>query len=325
MQKIAVLILCCTISLVAFADKVFNPVQAVYPPNWFAKMPSGDLQIVMYGSEISTFDISLFYPAVKIKKIIKPENPDYVIVYLEIAANARPGTMDFRFKKEDINATYGYQLLPREKSTQFSLQMQIKHKVNLNIDRFRNGDKGNDAMAAYNEKVADPNSPNARHGGDFKGFIAYIDSMSPHLNEYAYYLAPIMECNNNSNTYTGIPTTNFYRVESRYGNIYDLQEAIRKLHSQNSKLFLDMQLDNIGEKSLLFTYKPAQNWYDGNSFNFKNKDVQTFFIQNAIWWAEMTDTDGFDIINSPNAKKYIGKCLTEYFTKNYGKKSITFN
>ena len=74
-------------------------IQRMDPPFWYVGMKNHELQVMFYGKDIATSEFSLNdYPGVSIKEVAKVKNPNYLFVYLDVAASAKPGTMTFIFK-----------------------------------------------------------------------------------------------------------------------------------------------------------------------------------------------------------------------------------
>ncbi len=307
----------------AKADKAFSPVYSMSPPNWFTQMPNKNVQVMIYGNALNNYKIGVSHPGVKLKKITRLANVNYVLVDIEIAPTAKAGTIDFTFKNETINARHGFMLYDKEKSKISVINMTAKKTENINIDRFQNGDDKNDSYLSMNEKTINLNDPTARHGGDFKGFIQYIDTTNS-INETAYIFDPIQECNIAKESYKGVPTSHFYRVEPRYGNIFLLQKITEKVHSSNASIQLMMQINNSSEQNQLYIDQPNAWFLNGSTnFNFKNKAVQNYMSEMLVWWAETADLDGISIINSKAIDKKTKGVIEKYF-KTYSTKRTLF-
>ena len=70
-----------------------------YPTHWWAGMKNPVVQIMLHGKNIGSSIFSFNYPGVKLQKIYKAENPNYVFIDLFITTAARPGT--FKIKMND--------------------------------------------------------------------------------------------------------------------------------------------------------------------------------------------------------------------------------
>ena len=89
-------------------------IQRINPTNWWVGMKNPNLQILLYGKNIASHNLTLKpYAGVKIKKINKVENPNYLFVDLAIAKTAKAGKLDFTLGT-GVNATkINYELKTR--------------------------------------------------------------------------------------------------------------------------------------------------------------------------------------------------------------------
>lgn len=63
-------------------------------------MKNPKVQVLVHGKNISQASVSLNYPGVKLLKINKVENPNYLFLDLQIAATAKLGTVKVNFCKK---------------------------------------------------------------------------------------------------------------------------------------------------------------------------------------------------------------------------------
>ena len=60
-------------------------IQRMDPPFWYAGMQNSELQIMFYGENLGTYSFSLdAYQGVKVKEVCKLDNPNYLVVYLDV-------------------------------------------------------------------------------------------------------------------------------------------------------------------------------------------------------------------------------------------------
>ena len=59
-------------------------IQHLDPPCWWVGMKNTELQIMVHGQGISNSEVSIKYPGVTIKEVVKVENPNYLFIYLDI-------------------------------------------------------------------------------------------------------------------------------------------------------------------------------------------------------------------------------------------------
>ena len=90
-------------------------IQHVDPPFWWVGMKNHTLQILFHGPKIAENEVSVKYGGVTIKDVVKTENPNYIFLYLDIAAKAKPGKVDITFSGKDGKTVYSYELKERSK------------------------------------------------------------------------------------------------------------------------------------------------------------------------------------------------------------------
>src|SRR5687768_1731849 len=96
-KKLLITIICCLLVLFIEARDSLN----VYPTHWWTGMKNRNLQLVFYNNSkllaVDKLAVLSASPAIKIKKINKTGNRHYLIVDVEIAANAKPGKYKISF------------------------------------------------------------------------------------------------------------------------------------------------------------------------------------------------------------------------------------
>src|SRR5512138_2018585 len=117
-------------------------VQRVDPPSWWTGFKNTELQLLVYGKNISTTDVRIDYPGVRLIKIHKAESPNYLFIDLSVAPETKPGKFDLSFRTgRTVVATYSYQLLARRKSSSQREGFNSSDVIYLLVpDRFANGD-----------------------------------------------------------------------------------------------------------------------------------------------------------------------------------------
>ncbi|MEE4285122.1 MAG: cyclomaltodextrinase N-terminal domain-containing protein, partial [Mariniphaga sp.] len=81
MKKILISVFIVLITLNVFSATI--DLERVEPMFWWAGMKSPDLQLMVYGENISTAEVSLEYPGVTLYSVSKVENPNYLFVDLK--------------------------------------------------------------------------------------------------------------------------------------------------------------------------------------------------------------------------------------------------
>src|SRR5215211_8846576 len=122
--KILSLLVFITIS--ANADEY--KVDGIYPSHWWIRMKNPRLQLMIRGSNIQENSFSLTYPGVKLEKVNKPENKNYVFLNLFISSTAKPGTFKIHIKNQDGEGDIKYELKPRRSGNGTAFASGVGHE-----------------------------------------------------------------------------------------------------------------------------------------------------------------------------------------------------
>ena len=311
----------CLLSVPLFAQITINRVE---PANWWVGMKNKELQIMVYGPNISSAKLTVNYPGVLIKEVAKTENPNYLFVYLTIAKTTKPGNVPIHFADGTQKKTYNYPLWARTDKSGAQGFNASDVLYLITPDRFANGDASNDNLdsATVNRK-----NPNARHGGDLAGIAQHLDYMKD-LGITTVWLNPVQENNMRGGSYHGYAITDFYKVDSRFGSNEEFRELTKTTHAKGMKMVMDMVFNHCGSNHWWMKDPPSKDWINNggvymqtnhatvsvmdihaspterNTFlhgwfsrgmpdlNQTNRHLATYLIQNSIWWIEYARIDG---------------------------------
>ena len=85
-------------------------------------------------------------------------------------------------------------------------------------DRFASGDESiNDVAELRHHVKVDRDNPNTRHGGDLAGISSHVDYLDS-LGITAVWLNPVLENDMKGGSYHGYATTDYYKVDPRFGS-----------------------------------------------------------------------------------------------------------
>ena len=88
--------------------------QRIEPPFWWAGMQDSSLQLMVYRDNVAQSNVIVNYPGVTLKETIRLENPNYLILDLEISKEARPGKIPLVFEyQREIVFSIDYELKSR--------------------------------------------------------------------------------------------------------------------------------------------------------------------------------------------------------------------
>ena len=312
------------------------------PPFWWSDMNLEELQIMFYGKNIGTYEVSS-EDEVIINNIRKTENPNYVFV--TINSSALPaGNYEFNFsKKGKRNITKTFELKQREEGSALREGFDASDAIYLIMpDRFANGNPDNDSSAEMQEK-ADRSKQGGRHGGDIQGVIDHLDYLK-NLGITALWSTPLLADDDAGYSYHTYAQSDVYKIDPRYGSNEDYKRLANELHQKDMKLIMDYVTNHWGSEHWMIKDLPTYDWvhqfpgYENSNYrmttqydphksardfkycvdgwftgtmpdlNQSNPLVLNYLIQNAIWWIEYSGLDGFRVDTySYNDKKGIAK------------------
>jgi len=302
--------------------------QRVEPPFWWTGFREARLQLMIYGKNIARTSIIINYPGVLLKKVNRTENPNYLFLDLFISPQTKPGKFLIRFKmKEQVVANYTYELFAREKGSALRQGFNSSDVIYLLMpDRFANGDTANDNVVGMKEKANRSNS-NGRHGGDIRGIVDHLDYLKD-LGVTAIWINPLLENDMEKYSYHGYSTTDYYKIDPRFGTNGDYAALSDSLHKKGIKLIMDMIFNHCGSEHWWMSDLPSKDWInqwpeftrtsyraailldpyvsDADSVQFikgwfdktmpdlnqHNPFLAKYLIQNSIWWIEYAGLAG---------------------------------
>jgi len=328
--KIAVNII---LTLLLFSTTIMsygrNIIEKFEPKFWYTNLKYSNILIAAKGENISQSFIKINYPNVKFNKLIYTNTPNICFIDITIKEQVEAGfipimiyqrgklqqTIDFEIKKRN---TY----IPTSISTSDAIYQII-------IDRFCNGNTYNDKIDSYIEA---PNriDPSGIHGGDISGIdknLTYIKNMGFNSID----LSPINESNQLSHSFYHDRITCHYEIDKRLGTLNEIQSFSKSCKENKIKyiqsftlhkgsiyhwllspfnikdLALHSEEITFNQHEMSLQIDPYATKQDINNqiisnldFNdvFYNQDlevVQSYLIQNVIWWIETIRPDAIKI------------------------------
>lgn len=299
----------------------------VEPAFWWSDMKNPELQLMVYGENIADYRPSVSHPGVSITSTVKLESPNYLLLYLNLSG-AQPGTFTITFTKGKKKIAYSYELKARKPNAAAIKGFDASDVLYLIMpDRFANGNPDNDNMPMNTPYQVDRNDPNARHGGDLAGIEQHLDYIDD-LGVTAIWLNPVLENDMEGGSYHGYATTDYYRVDRRFGTNDDYVHLIDQAHSRGMRVVMDMIFNHCGSDHPWMKDIPSRDWFNNldhyiqtnhdkevyfdpyvsdydretmlngwfvpsmPDLNQKNPHVARYLIQNSIWWIEYSGVDG---------------------------------
>ncbi len=84
-----------------------------------------------------------------------------------------------------------------------------------------------------------------RHGGDIKGLLNSLDYLS-NMGFTAIWLNPILENNQDKYSYHGYSTTDYFKVDPRFGTNEEYRTLSEKANEKGIKIIMDMIMNHCG-------------------------------------------------------------------------------
>lgn len=332
MKKLPLILLIILTGFHVFAQKL----ERIEPMFWFTQMHNPKLQLLIHGDQIALSTVSLTYPGVKLVKVNKVENPNYLFLDLEISSSAKAGTFPINFAvKEKKIFSYTYSLKNRDQSPGRNQGVTSKDFVYLLMpDRFSNGDKSNDVVKGLAETALNRDSMYYRHGGDIQGVINHLDYLKD-LGVTTVWMTPEVENDMSKASYHGYAVTDHYKIDPRYGTNALYKKYVETVHAKGMKVIKDIVHNHMGTGHWFYKDLPMKNWlnqwpqYTQTSYrdqpvmdphassadrkqmldgwfvpsmpdlNQTNPYVQNYLTQNHIWWIEYAGIDGLRLDTYP--------------------------
>lgn len=319
--------------------QLIDLIERVEPPNWWVGMKTKNLQILVYGNSINDLIPKISNSNIELTSFDKVKNENYLFLNISISKNAKPDEVEIDFYKNNVVVDrYIFSLLNREKNASNVEGFNSSDVMYLiTPDRFANGDSTNDDIKSMFER---PNRDYNRglHGGDIKGIINHLDYIKD-LGFTTVWLNPVLENNMKKSSYHGYSTTDYYKVDPRFGSNELFQELSISAKEKGIKLVMDLIPNHCGSEHWFFKDPPMDNWFNNQSgfkqtshrretvqdiyaseidkrehadgwfvetmpdLNQKNQKMSKYLIQNTLWWIEYARLSGIRVDTYPYSDK----------------------
>ena len=339
MKKIIVQIKSLTIAISCLVTNIMAyEIEHLEPPFWWTGMESEKLQLMVHGRNISFLQPQIEYEGVEILRVNRMNNNNYLFIDLSLK-DAVAGSFDIQFiRLGKVEAEYRYVLHERDSNSKYRSGFGPGDVIYLiTPDRYANGDKKNDDVSGLKEKSRREDK-DGRHGGDIQGIIDRLDYLEQ-MGFTQLWLNPVLENNQSTYSYHGYSTTDYYNIDSRFGNNKLYLELSEKARERGMGIIKDLILNHIGSGHWWMDDLPSEDWINnGGKFigtnhihesvhdphltkseknlftdgwfvksmpdlNQRNELLETYLIQASIWWIEYANLSGFRVDTYPYVDK----------------------
>jgi len=298
-------------------------VDKLEPANWWTGMKWNNVQLMVYGENLSNITATFRNLSVKVNNV---DNSSYCFIDIEIPNGLKPGNYNLNLKNKSSSVKINFPVYARENN-------QANHKgfdnqdviYLITPDRFSNGDRSNDNVKGMKE--AYDNTKLGRHGGDLQGVINKLDYIKD-LGITTIWLNPVVE-NDTKFSYHGYGATDFYNIDKRFGTNKLYKKFVKTAHKKGLKVILDHVANHCSIDHPWMKNLPMPEWINGTiknhlsaqhhkmvlsdihgnkltkealqkgwfvdampDLNQTNKFVAKYIIQNTLWWIEYSGIDG---------------------------------
>ncbi len=295
-------------------------------------MAHNEIEVMIYGENVAELRPVIPSEDVTLRKVIQVENPNYLFLQIKINKQAKAGAFDIDFyKRKRKFITKKYELRERTRAiTGFDASDAI---YLITPDRFANGDPANDDIPTMKERP-NRNFKGGRHGGDIQGIRDNLDYIKD-MGFTAIWLNPVLENDMIEYSYHGYSTTDYYKVDPRFGTNEAYQQLADEARTKGIKLIMDMIVNHCGLYHWWMEDLPSEDWInqwdeytqtnhkktliqdpyaaesDYKAFidgwfvptmpdlNQRNEQMANYLIQNSIWWVEYLGLSGIRMDTYP--------------------------
>ena len=240
-------------------------IDKIEPTDWYVGMKDASLQLMVYGEGIKTADVTTDYPGAHIDSLVRLDSPNYLLVYMNLKG-AQPGTMTLLFQQGKQKKKVNYTLKAREKKGYEREGFSNADVLDMLMhDRFASGRTDNDQVKGMRAYKNDRSQPSLRHGGDLEGIRQHLDYFKE-LGVTALWFTPVLENDSpdhgTQSTYHGYATTNYYRVDPRFGSNEEYRQLCDEAHEKGLKIVMDMIFNHSGFEHPWVADMPTKDWFN---------------------------------------------------------------
>jgi neopullulanase len=312
-------------------------VRKIEPPNWWVNY-TPDLTLLLTGENLSGARMESPVKGLTTLGAEASSNGHYLFVHLQLSPDLPPGIVPLLLITSAGSTTVQLPFLARADSPGRFEGFSCDDVIYLIMpDRFADGDPANDRPA--NDRppgstgVYDRSQPRAYHGGDLRGIRDHLGYLHD-LGITTLWLTPVWKSTDSD--YHGYHVVDFYALDDHMGSMQEYQALVADAHRLGMKVLIDYVVNHTGPNHPWANDPPTPTWFHGtpehhlepaytfnglvdphaspreylNTLNgwFANKlpdlnpddpELGLYLAQNAMWWVEIAQLDGFRLDTFP--------------------------
>ena len=310
-------------------------IHKVEPPNWWVNY-TPELTLLLTGENLSGARAVSDSRGIRVTGVDGSSNGHYIFIHLKLSAT-RPETAQLKVNTAAGSASIQLPLLARADSHgRFDGFTQDDVIYLIMPDRFADGDPSNNQPAA-STGMYDRSKAMAYHGGDLRGIREHLGYLHD-LGVTTLWLTPVWK--NTDSDYHGYHVVDFYALDDHMGSLAEYQALVADAHKLGMKVLIDYVVNHTGPHHPWADDPPTPSWLHGTpahhlepSYSFAglvdphaspreylatlngwfagklpdlNPDdpaLALYLAQNAMWWTEMAQLDGFRLDTFPYSSR----------------------
>jgi len=319
-----------------FASAQQPVVRKLEPPNWWTNY-TPKLTLLLTGENLNGAHVQSATPGASVLDAESSANGHYLFVHTKLTGDVKPGNVDLRINTAAGSTLVRLPLLertdPRGHFDSFSLNDVI---YLIMPDRFADGDPANDRPPG-STGIYDRSNPHAYHGGDLRGIREHLGYLHD-LGVNTLWLTPVWK--NTDSDYHGYHCVDFYALDDRMGTMQEYQALVSDAHKLGMKVLIDYVANHTGPNHPWAGDPPTPAWFHGTrahhlapSYSFTglvdphaspreylatldgwfadklpdlnpdDPELGLYLAQNAMWWTETAQLDGFRLDTFPYSSR----------------------
>jgi neopullulanase len=325
------LILTCLLTLAAWPQSDARAGQApvvrkMEPPNWWVNY-TPTFTLLLTGENLNGARVESSAKGLSALGAEASANGHYLFVHLQLSSNVTAGIVPLQLTTSAGSTTVSLPLQARADSRGRFEGFSRDDVIYLIMpDRFADGDSSNDHPVGSTGRY-DRRNPMAYHGGDLRGIrehLAYLHD----LGVTTLWLTPVWK--NTDSDYHGYHVVDFYALDDHMGSMQEYQALVADAHRLGMKVLIDYVVNHTGPQHPWANDPPTPTWIHGTPAHHRepaytfaglvdphaspreylntldgwfagrlpdlNPDdpaLALYLAQNAMWWTESAQLDGF--------------------------------
>ncbi len=322
---LAGLLACTAVSSSAQAPQI----NKIDPPGWWAGLPSP--MLLLHGAGLDHARFTVTGTGVTLTRTQTSANGHWAFLWLDTKA-AAPQTLEISARTGQGQVQAAFHLTARSHPPRGHAGFSSADVMYLIMpDRFADGDPGND------QPFYDRTKPMAYHGGDLRGIREHLGYLHD-LGVTTLWLTPVWK--NSDSDYHGYHVVDFYALDDHMGSMAEYQALVADAHRLGMKVLIDYVVNHTGPHHPWANDPPTTTWFHGTpahhlepAYTFNglvdphaspreylntlngwfagrlpdlNPDdpaLAVYLAQNAMWWTESAQLDGFRLDTFPYSSR----------------------